>query len=157
MKTNKRYGREHEMLVLFYQVSDAITRVRENEMRPFGILSQVQAGVLYHLEICGKSLTISEISRRLIRKPHTISALVDRMELQGLVRKIREPDVRNQILIEITEKGAQAYKRASKMKAVEEIFSSITKEQRENLILCFKTMRTRAFHNLGENLQPPFP
>jgi len=157
MKKRTKYGRDHDTLVLFYQVSDAITKVRENEIRPFGISSGVQAGVLYHLGISNKPLTIGEISRRLVRKPHTISMLLDRMERQGLIRRNKEPTERSQIMVEITEKGALAYKRASKMRAVEEIFSNLTEKQRENLISYLKTLRTKAFQNLGENLQPPYP
>lgn len=157
MRSNTSHDREYEIWVLINQVRDVMTKARDNELRPLGLNSQIQAGVLYHLHSCSRPLTIAEISLRLIRKSHTISALLDRMELNGLVRKIIKPGGKNRIRLEITEKGEQVYKRTKEMKVIREILADLNEEQSDNLISYLITLRIKAFINIGEKLQPPFP
>ena len=157
MRTNTRVDKDHMLLVLLNQVQVILAKVREQELRPFGLNSQIQAGVLYHLITCNKPITIAEIAHRLLREPHTMSALLDRMERQGLVRKNRRNTGRNRIMLEITGKGKRVYKRTKGMNLIRVIFSHLNEEERDDLLAYLRVLRTEASRYVGRNLSPPFP
>jgi len=51
-------------------------------------------------------LTISEMGEKLFIKNSTMTALIDRMERDGLVRRERDPEDRRSVRVFLTEKGA---------------------------------------------------
>ena len=80
---------------------------------PFG-LTAVQVGVMYVVRMLnskGVQTSPSEISRWVFREPHTTSALLHRMEKQGLVKLKRISRANRQLRAELTEKGEELYRR----------------------------------------------
>ena len=63
-----------------------VQRAREVELSRVNI-SLIQAMVLYALKISPEPLTPSRLAKMLCREPHSMSALIDRMEKQGLIQK----------------------------------------------------------------------
>ena len=102
---------ERKLWVLLSEVGKGLNMALERELRSFGI-SPMQVGVMYCLDVMkdsGVVPTPSEISRWLSRRPNTISALLQRMEKQGLVRLKRNSQGKNTILVERTKKGQKIY------------------------------------------------
>ena len=66
--------------------SHLILRARNKELKQYGI-SAIEAAVLIVVKDIANKATISDISRKRLRKSHTISSLVTRMERKGLLRK----------------------------------------------------------------------
>jgi len=59
-----------------------VLRARQKELDQFDI-SVIEVGVLVVIQAIGEKATPSEISRRIFREPHTVSALLNRMEKGG--------------------------------------------------------------------------
>jgi DNA-binding MarR family transcriptional regulator len=88
----------------------ALQRVREVELARVGV-SISQAAVLYFLKTSPEPLTPMKLSRLIHRQPHTISALLVRMEAQGLVKRTRDLKRKNWVRVTLTKKGEEAFKR----------------------------------------------
>lgn len=134
---------DYELGVLLHQASDAMVRARENELRQVGI-SRMQAAVLFVVEAAEGPVTPAEISRRLVREPNTVFELLNRMERDGLIRKVRDLERKNQIRVAITEKGEEAYHRSRKGKVLRKILSSLSREEQDNLRAYLETLRNKA-------------
>jgi len=101
--------------------------------------------------------TPAEISRWLFREPHTVSGLLDRMEKDGLVTKVKDLDRKNLVRVVITEKGEEAYRKSRDMKAVGNIMSSLLEEEKDNLRGYLETLRSEALAQLRVDYPLPFP
>lgn len=127
---------ERQLWVLLIEVGKGLHMAVERELRPFGI-SPIQIGVMYCLDVMNKtgvSPTPSEISRWLSRKPNTISALLQRMEKQGLIRLKRDSKVKGPILVERTEKGKKIYLEAGmNTSAISNVLTCLSSNQRLHL------------------------
>jgi DNA-binding MarR family transcriptional regulator len=152
------HDEEYRMWGLLRQVSDGMLRARDEELKPFGI-SAVQFGVLYVLKMLEKAdmpPTPSEISRWLFREPHTVSALLDRMEKQGLVRSLRNSPGRGKIRVVLTEKGEEVYRAQNKgRRVIPTILESLSAEERKQLGAFLERLRKKTLEALV--VEPPLP
>ncbi len=134
--------------VLLSQTRNALLKARDKELRQYGITA-VQAAVLCWIQAIGNSATPAEISRCMLREPHTISRLVDRMVRKGLLSKTKDLERRNLVRVSLTEKGRQAYYHSTKVKSVHKVVSCLSEEEREQMNLCLKKLRTAQLKELG--------
>ena len=134
-----------------------MSRVRENQLVQVG-LTWMQAGILFILKRSEEPPTPSEISRWLLREPHTISALLDRMEKIDLIRKERDPQRKNVLRVKITEKGEEAYRRIGDVEAVPNLLSCLSQKERRNLTAYSEKLLKVALERLvvKRQWQPPF-
>ena len=157
-QANVSHAEEYEIWGLLGQVSDAMYKARENELTPFG-LSVVQVGVMYVVRLLKKNgtpATPSEISRWVFREPHTISALLKRMEKQGLVKLVKKRRGRRQVLVELTDKGEEFYRRQVEERAViPRILEALSPEERQQFRVFLEKLRQRSLEELVVKL--PFP
>jgi len=126
--------------LLLGKVRRIMLRVREQELRQWGVTPE-QAGVLHIIHYAGEKITPSEISRLTLREPHTVSALISRMEKSGLVKKVKDMDRKNLVRVTLTEKGRQAYLESAKRQSLHRIMSCLSKEECEQLRLCLEKLR----------------
>jgi len=140
--------------VLLHQTTDAVLRARQKELDQFDI-SVIEVGVLVVTQAIGEKATPSEISRRIFREPHTVSALLNRMEKRGLVRKTQDLDRKNLVRVSITEKGHQAYDNSTGRKSIRRIISSLSEEERRQLRACLEKLQNKAFKELIVEYKPP--
>jgi MarR family transcriptional regulator for hemolysin len=89
---------------LLDQTRHLLFRARQKELDGYNI-SVRQAAVLFVVEATGEQATPVEISRRLLRRHHTITGILSRMEKEGLVRKTKDLERKNLIRVSLTEKG----------------------------------------------------
>jgi DNA-binding MarR family transcriptional regulator len=156
MKTVVASREDYELWVLLDQTCAAMMRAKENELRPAGI-SGMQAAVLFIVKTVKGPATPAEISRWLFREPHSVSGLLNRMEKDGLVRKVKDLDRKNLIRVALTEKGEEAYQRSREMKVISEILSCLTRKKKENLRASLEALRNKAVAEIGVRRQLPFP
>src|SRR5512136_3008616 len=90
--------------------STILRRAWEMELAQIG-LTVPQTLVLTMVANSAEPMTPMKLSKLLHREPHTISALLSRMELQGLVKKERNLQRGNWVRVTLTKKGKQAYDR----------------------------------------------
>jgi DNA-binding MarR family transcriptional regulator len=157
MKTALASHPDYELWVLMHQTCDAIIRARENELRQKIGISRMQRAVLFIVKTTKVPATPAEISRWLFREPHSVSGLLNRMEKQGLVRKVKDLDRKNLIRIAITEKGEEAYQQSEDLKAIPNILSCLTRKKKENLKAYLEALRTKALAEIGVRRPLPFP
>jgi len=73
---------------------DAISRVRQKELKPYNINLR-QSAALTAIMALGDRATPIAISRWILREINTVSELFTRMGRQGLVRKAKDLEKRN--------------------------------------------------------------
>lgn len=150
------YGKS-ELWALLSQASNALGRVADSELSQVGI-SMMQAAVLVFVKNSKEPVIPAHISRWLFREPHTISQLLMRMEKQGLVKRTRDLDRKNQVRITLTEKGETAYKQQTEMRAISKILSTLSPEECDKLGSSLKKIRDEAIKELDVRpRQLPFP
>ena len=148
---------DFELWTLIHQARDSIARARENELRRSDI-SMIKAAVLFFVKNLEGPVTPAQISRVLFREPHTISGLLDRMESQGLVRRVHDLQRKNLVRIEMTEKGEEFYHLSrQKRVTISKIMSCLGQEERDNLTSSLTKLRNSALKELGVKYQLPFP
>ena len=157
MKNNSSVDKDYSLWVLLHQTTDAALRARQKELDQFDI-SVIEVGVLVAIQTIGKEATPSEISRRIFREPHSVSALLNRMEKKGLVKRTQDLDRKNLVRVSITEKGRQAYDKSTGRKSIHNIISSLSEEERRQLRSCLEKLRIESFKGLVvEHIPPPLP
>ncbi len=156
METNVSTDRDCELWMLLQQACDATRRARDNELREFGI-SRMQVAILFIVKAIEGPATPAEISRWLFREPHTVSGILERMEKQGLVRRVKDLERKNLIRVEITKKGEEAYQGSRELKVIRTILSSLSPEQRDTLRPYLETLRNKALDELRIRYRLPFP
>jgi DNA-binding MarR family transcriptional regulator len=154
MKNISPMDEDYNLWVLLHQTTDAVLRARQKELDQFGI-SVIEVGVLVVIQAIGEKATPSEISRRIFREPHSVSALLNRMEKKGLVKKTQDLDRKNLVRVSITEKGRQAYDKSTRRKSIYRVISSLSEEERQQLRSFLEKLRTKAFKELTVEYKPP--
>jgi len=121
----------------------AINKAREKELRQFG-LSTVQNKILVILRLCDHEPTIGEISRILLREHASVVNLTRKMEINGLLRKFRDPVKKNIVRLAITEKGKQAYVKIAKRESLIKILSLMSPEEYQQIKLFLNRIYEKA-------------
>ncbi|MFC1999318.1 MarR family winged helix-turn-helix transcriptional regulator [Chloroflexota bacterium] len=123
------YG-DFELWSLLHQTCHIMEKNREMEIREIGI-TMMQAALLWAVKELGPAANVTNVSRRLLRKPHTVSSMLDRMEKQGFVIKTKDEKLASMVRISVTEKGDEIRRRSRKeMKVIREILSLLSQEER---------------------------
>ncbi len=143
MEANPNRDRDYELWGLLNQASHAMERAREDELRPLG-LSMMHAAVLYVVKVSKNPVTPAHLSRVLFREPHSVSALLNRMEKQGLLRKTKDLERKNAIRVTLTERGEEACRQSREMKSLRRVLSTISPKERESLRAPLETLRDKA-------------
>ena len=123
---------DYNLMALINQTGHAVSLARSRELGKHD-LSMMRAAVLLVLQIRDSNATPTEISQWLLREPHTISALLDRMEKDGLIRRFRDLHKKNTVRVAMTAKGRDAYQISLKRETFHNIMSVLTHEEREQL------------------------
>lgn len=142
--------------ILFSQTWVAISKARQKELKPYDI-SEIRSALLFIIELIGYDATPAKVSRWLFREPHSISEIVDRMEKQGLVRKVKDLDRRNQVRIELTEKGQECYKTSLVPESIPKILSVLSEDERKLFISSLVKLREAAIKYAGMEYEIPLP
>jgi DNA-binding MarR family transcriptional regulator len=107
-------------------------RARNLELARIGI-NMVQAEVLHCLKASKEPMTPMRLARMLHRQPHTVSALVHRMETQGLLTTKRDMKRKNWLRVSLTKKGEAALRRWSTATVVPDALSCLSKKETNEL------------------------
>ena len=146
-----------ELWTLLGQARLSMTKVRRKELYQQCNISLSKSIVLLSLKVIGDKATPAQISRWLFREPHSISELLSTMEKEGLVRKVRDLDRRDQLRVVLTEKGREICHQLLKIASIRRIMSSLSAEERQLLRSCLLKLRKSAIEELGPRYELPFP
>jgi DNA-binding MarR family transcriptional regulator len=138
-----------------FLAAKVVERAREIELSRVNV-SLIQAMVLYALKLSPQPLTPSRLARMLCREPHSMSALIDRMEKQGLVEKKHDLSRKNLVRVVVTPKGEEAFRRQRSVNTVANLTSALTKEERQALGTCVDKLRVKATELIRKMTPTPY-
>ncbi len=139
------------VFVLFLQTAHAIEKYGEKELYLKEGLSLPKFIVLGILEANGGTMMPSRIARLMLREKHDITAFVDRLSRDGLVRVERGIFTdRREVHIILTDKGRQVVKRARPVfqKVTDKIMAGIDENSAASLEQLLKALRLHAVEGL---------
>jgi DNA-binding MarR family transcriptional regulator len=102
---------DNQLCFPFYAVSRLITRAYQPYLDELGITYPQYLVLLVLWEKNG--ITVSEISQRLILNTNTITPLLKRLEVLGILNRQRATDDERKVIISLTEKGQAMKKEAA--------------------------------------------
>lgn len=148
---------DQDMWLLFTHARYAMFRAREKELQRYGV-SPEQVGLLFVVQALGNKATPAALSRHILRQPHTVSALVDRMAKRGLVKKVKDLDRKNLVRVVMTEKGQKTYDLSTKRGPIHRIFATLTPEERQEFRETLEKLLAKSRKEIGldkEEILPP--
>ena len=146
---------EHEIAWAEMSVTSTILRrAWEMELARVG-LTVPQTLVLIIVQSSTEPITPMKLSKLMHREPHTISALLTRMEAQGLVKKERNLERGNWVRVSLTKKGKEAYQRQVVARKVRNITECLSKQELDALNKMNRKLRARGAELLREMLPSP--
>ena len=148
MKESLSENEALRLWVLLGQTRDLIRNAIRKELEQFNVTSR-QAAVLMVIQASTEKLTPAEISRQLFREPHTISAVLKRMEKQGWLTRQKDLNKKNMIRIALTEEGRKLYHKTSNRKSLHKIFSCLSEEEIRQLSSCLEKLKRRGMKETG--------
>jgi len=147
---------DQTLWLLLEQTRNAVYKARELELEQYGV-SASQAGVMSVLDAMGGRTRPAEIARWLVREPHSISGLLTRMEKDGLLQRVPDPERRNAVSIVLTQKGQEICDKVFLRESVRQILSVLDDEQRRQLTDVLLIVRDRALKDRRTRNRPPYP
>lgn len=146
-----------ELCAFLQQTRDLIAKARQNELREMDIVMEHLAVLAIVKAIDGPAIP-AEISRRLLREPQTVTALLKQMEKRDLVRKVKDLEKKNMVRVVLTEKGEETVRLSQNCsEAMLRIISTLSEEERSSLRNCLGKLRDEAFRTLGKKPRPWHP
>jgi DNA-binding MarR family transcriptional regulator len=139
---------DHDLWMLLTHTRYAIYRSREKELHRYGV-SPEQVGVLFIVQALGNRATPSVIARFILRQPHTVSALIERMADKGFVKKVHDLDKKNLVRVSLTEKGQKIYEFSTKRGPIHRIMGVLTDDERAQLQSLLGKLHTQARKEIG--------
>lgn len=149
MKTTQKYGKTMDralsMWVKLARAHNTMNTLADRNITSFG-LTTPQFGALECLGHLGP-MTIGELCRKMLVSGGNMTVVVDNLERDGLVERIREADDRRKILVKLTKKGEQLFESIFPKHAeyIKNLASVLTIEEQEALADLLK--------KLGKNLE----
>ena len=144
-----------ELWVLLHQARHAMFRVRQRDLDKYNI-SFAQAAILVSIQVAGHPMIPAEIARWQMRTENSVSGVLNRMERDGLVQRVRDLDKKNLVRIAITEKGKEIFEKTSSPELIHKLLSDLTKTERKYLRSSLLKMRDAALAEFGMS-RPPSP
>jgi DNA-binding MarR family transcriptional regulator len=133
--------------VLFHQTSAVVFRAFSKRVRPAGVTLE-QTRVLFVLSRASSPLTRTEISRIVVRRPHTITALLQGMQRAGLIEKIKDDRNKKLVKVVMTQKGKKALKQVLQSQLAMKLTSSLSSEELYQLIGIMEKLHDAAVREL---------
>jgi DNA-binding MarR family transcriptional regulator len=146
---------DQDLWLLLTHARYALFRAREKELQRYGI-SPEQASLLFTVQAMGNKATPVALSRHLLRQPHTVSALIDRMAKRDLIRKVKDFDHKNWVRVEITEKGQNAYEQSTKRGPIHRVIGSLNPDEKKAFRRNLEKIFNKTRQEIGMD-QNPFP
>ena len=150
MKTTRQYGRKADsalsMWVKLARASATFAKLTARDIEQYG-LTPPQFAVLESLGHLGP-LTAGELGKKILVTGGCITVILDNLERDRLVERIRNAEDRRSYNVRLTHKGARLFTRIFRQHAdrVAEFASVLSDEEQSQLSVLLKKLGTR-LHN----------
>ncbi len=123
-----------ELVSLLNHVQQCISKNVEDSLKAYG-LSLAKYNILNALAEAGGRLPFSTLVEQLGCVRSNVTGLIDRLQEDGLVRRVDHPEDRRMLFAELTEAGQALFSATAPGydAAVEHVFCRLTVEQRNTL------------------------
>lgn len=144
MKTTEKYGKEADLaLSMWVKLARAFSVFNKKsleQIRSFG-LTQPQFGVIESLGHLG-TMSLGELSERQLVSCGNTTVVVDNLEKDFLVERVRESYDRRVIKVKLTQKGQELFDSIFPKHAeyIKELASVLTLEEQEQLSILLKKL-----------------
>ena len=134
-----------QLLEALLQAAGAIHGSLERSVEPCG-LSLAKMGALRILADADGPVPLGQLACRLCCVKSNVTQLVDRLEGEGLVRRMADPADRRSVLAQITEAGRQRLREAvdARERAEAALLADLDEAELNRLTLLFQRVSTRA-------------
>jgi len=146
----------HNLWVLLQQAGDTTFRVRGKELAEHGI-TPAETMALFVIQATGENVMPIEISRWMLREPHTITGLLNRMEKRGLITKSKDLHNKHLVRVSSTEKGKELYDKSNGRGPIHHVISALSEEEQQQFGSYLQKLRDRALEELEIEYEVPFP
>jgi len=117
-----------------------IGRLWNKELNEFAF-SREQGLNLLIIKCLGDNATPYRISRFQAQEHNTVSELLNRMEKQGLIKKVRESQGKSRVKVRLTEMGERAFAQSKKRNSLIRILSTLSPGELQQLRLILEKLR----------------
>lgn len=156
MKEALEQNRNEKAWIKLFGTATVVERARELELAQIGISSIIQAGVLFLLKSGPQPVTPSQLARTLYREPHSMSALLKRMQKQGLIKRTKDLEQKNLVRISLTKKGEEIFRLQWDAKVTNNITACLSEKELDGLETCLEKLRVRAIEIIREMQPAPY-
>jgi DNA-binding MarR family transcriptional regulator len=98
--------KDRELMISLIQTGHAVEQRLEQALTQVG-LSLAKFGALTHLVEAGEPISLSECATKMTCVRSNITQLVDRLEADGLVRRVEDPNDRRAVRAAVTQLGME--------------------------------------------------
>jgi len=115
--------------LLIHQSHNLLNRSENAIFAKMGLTNRKHS-VLLAIKNLPDPVTVTDVARWLDRNPNGISMIIDRMEKDGLVERVRDMPDRRAVRLMITRRGEESFKEANVLnwQLFQEVFSRIPEE-----------------------------
>ena len=140
----------YDLWVLLRRSTHVIMRARDQELKKYGV-SSVGAAVLDVVSSMDDKATSTAISEKLLREPHSIYLLINRMVKKGLLNKHKDAKQKNIVRVSLTEKGHEVYHHSRELVSIRNIMSSLSEEEVQMLLEVLPKMWNNGVEELAKS------
>jgi DNA-binding MarR family transcriptional regulator len=131
---------------------EVLARFLEVELKRYKA-SLIRFNIMSALFINGGEMTPSEIAESVFREKNSITAVINTLEREGVVRREPSTSDRRSVKVIITDKG---WKEANRLSPIaqelsREVLSCMDKNQVEELVACMRTIRESLLPKIGRS------
>ena len=136
--------------ILFVQTAYAVLKYADAHLYRKARLSISKLVVMRAIASNKEVMTPSEIAKWTQTERHTITALVDRMKRDGLIRTERNPRDKRFVNVSLTDKRREVFMKAMPVarEIVDQVMSSISEDDALLLEKSLRALRQNAHHGL---------
>lgn len=148
MKNSRTTKELVDFWLLLAQAYGTMRKVRRKELAQYNI-SAGRAALLDAIQYLGGKAGLTAISQWMLRERHSVREILCRMEKDGLVKRINDPNRKNGVIVTLTRKGIETHQTSAKRDTLNKIMSSLSEESLENLKSSLRILLNKAKEELG--------
>lgn len=133
----------YNLVMLLGLTLAAIGKALQQQARTSGLTASEYELLILVKELGDRAIP-AELSRILLRRPPSITTLLNRMEKRGLVKRKAHPDNKKKKIVAMTQKGQQALEVAGQRDALDDIIRTMSSEKYARLWDLLEELKGRA-------------
>jgi DNA-binding MarR family transcriptional regulator len=140
----------YKCYILWHEAVDFVTKCEDSTFTKAGLPYQ-QCVILVVMQYMKGKISLTALARRLHREPNTISSIINRMVLDGLVKRTRDRIDRRSLRLTMTDKGMEKLRQAfgPGWALITRLFTCFTNEELDTFSILLHRLSDRAFSEIN--------